>query len=113
MVLKNALLRRRVHKSWKVTMVVALLGWFVFGFGGLLGGTEGFLIVLVVFLIRPVAEVVFSRRFYCPHCGADVFLDVCLEESRGAGVEHGVKCSHCGKDATRRVRQIENVVDVD
>lgn len=112
-VLKNALLRRRIHKSWKITMIVALLGWFVFGFAGLINGAAGFLLVLLLLLVRPLAEVAFSRMFYCPHCDADVFLEVCLVESRGAGVEHGVKCAHCGRDATQHLKLMDNVVDID
>lgn len=93
-----ARLRRRVHASWKATLVVAVLGWMIFGWAGLVSGLGGFLVVFAVVLMRPVFEVWLSNQCFCGKCGADVFMEVCRAEAAG-GVEEGVRCPACGADA--------------
>lgn len=112
-VLHYAFLRRRVHSSWKITLMVALGGSIVFWSAGLVNGWAALGLILAVFLVRPVAEIMFSRVFFCPRCGGDIFLDVCQVESRGAGVEQGVVCSFCGVEVTHYVSKEGNVVDID
>jgi len=109
---RMAKLRRRVHDSWKVTLVVALLGWLILGYAGLIHGAAGFFVVLGVLLFRPLMEVWFSNQFFCPHCGADVFLEVAGLESKGGKVEEaGLKCLECGGDVRDRGNVIFDIVE--
>lgn len=69
-------------------------------------------VVFLVFLVRPVMEVYFSSQSLCPHCEADLFLEVCTAES-GEGVELGMRCTSCGEDATRITDSMGPVIDVE
>ncbi|WP_156817201.1 hypothetical protein [Rubritalea marina] len=96
-----ALYRRRVHKSWKITSISAFCGGLVLSSAGLLGGAGFLLVIVVLLLLRPAFEVYFSARAHCPHCGADVFMDLCQKESQD-GIESGLVCPYCGRDATKQ-----------
>ena len=56
------------------------------------------LVMLVLLLIRPGFELYFSARALCPHCDADLFMDLCFVENR-EGIDSGFNCPYCGKDA--------------
>lgn len=105
-------LRRRVHASWKIVLGVAVLAGVLFASAGLVSGVAVFVVVLGVLVFRPLAEIYFSQRSRCPHCGGDVFLTLCEVEQAG-GVEHGVCCPYCRLDAAVISADQGILVDID
>ena len=106
-----AQLRRRIHASWKTTLLVAILGGGVLGAAGLIAAWAVFVVVLAVVLVRPAMELYFSHRAICPHCEADLFLEMCAAESQD-GIEAGLRCPNCGLDASKIDRQHGPVIDI-
>lgn len=105
-------LRRRVHASWKIVLGVAVFGGLLFASAGLITGVSVFFIVLAVLVFRPLAEIYFSHRCRCPHCGGDVFLVMC-EVEQAEGVERGIFCPYCRQDAATIAEGQGILVDVD
>ncbi|MGJ8671424.1 hypothetical protein [Rubritalea sp.] len=106
-----AQLRRRVHASWKTTLLVALVGGAVLGAGHLVAAWAVFLVVLIIAVVRPMMEVYFSHRAVCPHCEADLFLEMCEIETMG-GIEGGLRCPSCGLDASKIDDKHGPVIDI-
>ena len=69
-------------------------------------------IVFLVFLVRPVLEIYFSSQSFCPHCEADLFLELCSAEN-GSGIEEGLRCPSCGEDASKVSQSMGPVIDVE
>lgn len=109
---RYALLRRRVHASWKTTLLTAIVGGGVLIASGLAPAFGVLLVLVLVFLVRPAIELYFSSQSLCPHCEADVFLELCALEN-GEGIEKGMRCPSCGKDATKITETMGPVIDVD
>ncbi|MFC5050172.1 hypothetical protein ACFPK9_06075 [Rubritalea spongiae] len=107
-----AQLRRRVHGSWKTTLLVAIAGGGVLAAAGLAAAWAVFVVMLCVALVRPVMEVYFSHRAVCPHCEADLFLEMCEIENMG-GIEGGLRCPSCGRDASKIDSQNGPVIDIE
>lgn len=108
---RYALLRRRVHSSWKTTLLVAIVGGCSFLAAGLVPGGGVVVIILLIALARPAMELYFSRQCVCPHCEADLFLEVCEIENAG-GIEDGLRCPRCGRDASKVDSTNGPVIDV-
>ena len=108
---RYAQLRRRVHSSWKTTLLVALVGGSVFLAGGLVPVGGVMLVLFVLVLVRPAMELYFSRQCLCPHCEADLFLEMCQVENAG-GIEQGLICPVCRRDASKIDERNGPVIDV-
>lgn len=109
--LRIGLLRRRVHQSWKITTISALIGGVILSSAQLVSGLGFFLVMLVLLLIRPGFELYFSARAFCPHCDADLFMDLCSKENR-EGIDSEFHCPYCGKDAKQIDPHKVTVLDV-
>lgn len=109
---RYALLRRRVHKSWVTTLIVAVVGGGIFLAAGLMPVMGVLGVIVALALLRPIMEVYFSSVVKCPHCEADLFLEMCAKETLD-GVEEGFVCKYCGKNATSIDSQNGPVVDID
>lgn len=107
-----AQLRRRVHASWKTTLLVAVVGGGVLAAAGLAQAWAVFLVVLVVCLVRPAMELYFSHKAVCPHCESDLFLEMCEIEAVG-GIEGGLRCPRCGLDASKIDNTHGPVIDIE
>ncbi|MFC4991218.1 hypothetical protein [Rubritalea tangerina] len=107
-----ALLRRRVHQSWKTTMLVAVVGGSTFLAAGLMPGVGVVFVLLLLLLLRPGMEVYFSREAVCPHCEADLFLEMCQVENAG-GIELGLRCPRCGRDASKVDERHGEIIDIE
>ncbi len=105
------LLRRRIHQSWKITTVSAFIGGIILSNAKLVSGFGFFLVMLVLFLMRPGFELYFSARALCPHCDADLFMDLCFAENR-EGIDSEFICPYCGRDATQVDPNKITVLDV-
>lgn len=108
---RYALLRRRVHASWKTTLLVALVGGSTLLAADLVPGVGVLLIIVLIALARPAMEVYFSRQCICPHCEADLFLELCEIENAG-GIEGGLRCPQCNRDASKVDSTNGPVIDV-
>lgn len=109
---RYALLRRRVHASWKTTLLASIVGGSVLMATGLASAFAILGIVFLVFLVRPVLEIYFSSQSLCPHCETDLFLELCTAEN-GPGIEEGLRCPSCGEDASKISKTMGPVIDVD
>ena len=88
-----------MHKSWVTTLVVALVGGGIFLAADLMPAAGVVGAIMLLALVRPIFEVYLSSVVKCPHCEADLFLEMCAKESIRS-VEEGFTCKYCGKDAT-------------
>lgn len=101
-----------MHASWKTTLLSCIVGGGVLVASGLVSVGGMLLVAIVVFLVRPAMELYFSGQIHCPHCEADVFLELCAAEN-GAGIEHGLRCPSCGEDASKISISMGPVIDID
>jgi hypothetical protein len=108
---RYALQRRRVHGSWKTTLICGIVGGCIFLAGGLMPVGGVFLVVLLLVIVRPAMELYYSRQCVCPHCEADLFLEVCQIENVG-GIEQGLACPRCGRDASKVDSSNGPVIDI-
>jgi hypothetical protein len=108
---RYALQRRRVHGSWKTTLICGIVGGCIFLATGLMPVGGVFLVVLLLVLVRPAMEIYYSRQCICPHCEADLFLEVCEIENAG-GIEQGLSCPQCGRDASKVDSTNGPVIDI-
>lgn len=92
--------------------MVALFGGALFVSADLVSGIDLAIVLFALFLLRPIAELYFSATSHCPHCQADVFMELCRKELAG-GVEEGLICAQCGKDCCVVSRQNGPLVEVD
>jgi hypothetical protein len=70
-----------------------------------------FIVILLVILLRPVMEIYYSRQCICPHCEADLFLEICQIEM-AEGIEQGLICRQCGHDASKISSTNGPVIDI-
>ncbi len=68
-------------------------------------------VLLVLALVRPIMELYFSCKCLCPHCEADLFLEMCEVENAG-GIEQGLACPICRRDASKIDDRHGPVIDV-
>ena len=100
-----------MHGSWKTTLICGIVGGGTFLATGLMPAGGVILVVLLLVLVRPAMEIYYSRQCICPHCEADLFLEVCQIENAG-GIENGLVCPHCRRDAARVDSSNGPVIDI-
>ncbi|MFT5883080.1 MAG: hypothetical protein ACI9FG_001590 [Crocinitomicaceae bacterium] len=108
---RHALQRRRVHESWKTTLICGIVGGCIFLATGLMPVGGVFLVVVLLVIVRPAMELYYSRQCICPHCEADLFLEVCEIENKG-GIELGLPCPRCNRDASKVDSTNGPVIDI-